>query len=85
MKMDKIVKGASKVCDTLEFGFKNLASSSQILESPAPPGTKASLSTLDYYMFGALGEVVSLAVVTTSSTTRRSMESLQAWDNGQIG
>ena len=80
----------------MEERFKNLESSSQILESPAPPGAKASSSILDYYMFWAMRKVVSLAVVThaqsvsqtTSSTTKEPVETLWARNNGsadQIG
>lgn len=48
----------------LEDILKNLASFGQILDSPATSCSKASFLTLDYYMFRASGEVVSLAVVT---------------------
>ena len=73
----------------LEERFKNLASSGQMLELPAPPRTKASLSTFNYYMFGASGEVVSLVVVTrtqsvsqaTPLTTRELVVILRARDN----
>ena len=80
----------------LEEKFKTLASSGQILDSLAPSGAKASSSTPDYYMLGALGEVVSSAAVTraqtvsraTPPTTGESVESLRARTNGpadQIG
>ena len=38
---------------------KILMSSGQILESPIPRGAKASSSTSNYYIFRALGKVVS--------------------------
>ena len=43
----------------LEERFKNLALSGQISDVPSSSGAQASSSTLDYYMFGALEEVVS--------------------------
>ena len=80
----------------LEERFKSLASSSQILDSPSSFGTQPSSSTPDYYMFGALGEMMSSASVTraqgvsqaTPSTTGESVANLRARDNApadQIG
>ena len=80
----------------LEERFKNLASSGQILDSPSSSGAQLSSLTLDYYMCGALGEVVSSAAVTRAqsisrakpSTARKFVESLRAWNSGptdQIG
>ena len=48
----------------LKERFKNLASFGQILDSPSSFENLASSSTLDYYMFGALGKVGSSAVET---------------------
>ena len=82
--------------DAFEERLKNLASSGQILDSLSSSGAKASSSILDYYIFGALGEVVNAVAVTrvqsvsraTPSTTRESVDSSRARDNGladQIG
>ena len=73
----------------LEKRFKNLASSGRILESLAPLGAKASLSTPFYYIFRTLEEVMSLTAVTyaqsvsqaTSSTTKEFVEILWVWNN----
>jgi hypothetical protein len=43
--------------DTLDDIFNNLASFSQILDSPSSFELKASFSIPDYYIFSALGEV----------------------------
>lgn len=69
--------------------FKNLVSFDQILVLPAPPGTKASSSTLDYYMLGASGKVVNSAVMTraqsmsqaTPTITTEPIKTLWARDN----
>jgi hypothetical protein len=45
--------------ESVDEMFKNLASSSQILDSLSSSRGKESSSTLDYYMFGALEEVMS--------------------------
>ena len=74
----------------LEERFKNLASSGQILDLPSSSGAKARSSILDYYMFGALGEVMSsVAVICAQSVSRatpltkgESVHSLRARDNG---
>ena len=55
----------------LEEKFKSLASSGQILDSPAPSRAKASSFTPDYYMLRALGEVVSSAAVTHAQSMSR--------------
>jgi hypothetical protein len=76
--------------DALEDRFKNLTSSGQILDLLSSSEAKASISTLDYYMFGASGEVVSSAAVTrvqsvsraTPSIIKEFVESLRARDNG---
>ena len=67
----------------LEERFKSLVSSGQILDSPSSSGAQASSSTLDYYMFGALGEVVSSAAVSqaTPLTTGELVANLRARDN----
>ena len=59
----------------LEERFKNLASSDQILDSSSNFGAKANSSTPDYYMFRALEEVVSSAVVTRAQYMSRAMPS----------
>ena len=46
-----------------KIAFKSLVSSGQILDTPSSPGAQANSSTLDYYIFGASGEVVSSAAV----------------------
>lgn len=76
----------------LEENFKNLDSSSQILDSLAPSEIEASSSILDCYMFGASRNMVSSAIMiciqsvsqTTPSATRESMKSLQAQDNNIV-
>jgi hypothetical protein len=59
----------------LEERFKSLALSGQILDSPSTSRTKASSSTPDYYMFDALGQVVSSADVTCAQTVSRATPS----------
>ena len=76
--------------EALEEKFKSLASSGQILDLPSSSVAQANSSILDYYMFGASGEVVSSAVVSQATllTTRESVASLRARDNAptdQIG
>ena len=74
----------------LEERLENLASSDQIFESLVPPEAKASSSTPDYYMFGASGNVVSLAAMTRTQfmlqappmTTGEPVETSWARNNG---
>ena len=78
--------------EAFEERFKSLASSGQTLDSSSSSAPQASSSTLDYYMFGASGEVVSSATVTqaqtvsraTPSTIGESVDKLRARDNGPI-
>ena len=75
---------------TLEKMFKSLVSSGQILDSLYSSRAQAISSTPDYYMFGASEKVVNSAAVigaqimlrATLLTTIKSMDSLQARDNG---
>ena len=59
----------------LEEKFKNLASSDQILDLPSSSSAKVSSSTLDYYTFGALEEVVSSATMTCAQSVSRATPS----------
>ena len=76
----------------LEERFKSLALSDQILDSPSSSGSHVNSSTPDYYMFGALGEVVNSTAVThaqvvsqaTPSTTGESVVSLRTRNNTPV-
>ena len=55
----------------LEERFKSLASFGQIFDSPCSFGAQASTCTLDCFMFGTSGEVISSATVTRVQTVLR--------------
>ena len=60
----------------LEERFKNLVSSSKILESPVLPGAKAISSTPDYYIFGASVEMENSTAMTRAQSVSRAIPSI---------
>ena len=85
-------RGLEAKIGALKERFKNLASSGQILDLPAPSGAHANSLIINYYMFGTSGEVIGSTAVArakfvsraTPSTTTESVESLRARSNSPV-